>query len=246
MIKKTIIKIFLSSILFTCSCSNILPYKTVRIGIDPEFISCMIGNRQDLVHGYTVELFENIFSRSRYFIEYQNVSIINMSTRLSNDRVDLIVSCMPIDFLSLNNFEFSSPFLKLSDVFVTRKNSPKNIKGFKGKIIAINQNGNLLKLFSLYPDVMTTFYTSIGSVLQDIATFKVDGAIVPYLETLSYLSPSYKKELSIHDLDVTTNGLRAIAIKKKNIPIIRHINKRLLKMKKNGEIEKLQKKWSLQ
>ncbi len=246
MLKKIFLIISLSLLTVFPACSTIIPKKQLRIGIDPTFLSSPVGTKQGLVYAFTIELFEEIFKNSRYIPTYKELSYDNSLESLSGNITDLIISSLSEDIITDNTYDFSSMFLSLGDVLVTRADEPlANFKDLNGKIIAIQQWPNLISLFKNYPEVNLTYYTLIPEILENISNYTVDGAIIPYLSLTCHLSMEYKHLLKVNPNKLTDIGLRLLTLSGKNDGVIKTFNKQLGLLIQNGTFEMLLEKWNL-
>lgn len=246
MIKKITVFFLVLTLSVLSSCAKIIPSKKIKIGVDPTFFSSPVGNKQGLVYAFSMELFEEIFKPTRYDIIYQELSFDNTLQSLDELTSDLVISSIPILFETKLLYNFSSTFLSLGDIFVSRKNETSaNFKNYGGKIIAVSNNPEIISLFANYPTVKLTYYTFIPQVLENITNYSVDGAIIPYISLSSHLSPEYRRLLNIQTNKLTNTGLRLLSLKNKNNSIIKTFNKRLAILIDNGTFEKLLIKWNL-
>ncbi len=246
MVKKFFLLAALSLVTFFSACSNIIPKKQLRIGIDPTFLSSPVGTKQDLIYAFTIELFEEIFKNSRYIPTYKQLSFDNTLDSLADNLTDAIISSLSEDIITDSTYDFSSMFLSLGDVLVTRADEPlANFKDLNGKIIAIQQWPNLISLFKNYPEVNLTYYTFIPEVLESISNYTVDGAIIPYLSLTCHLSMEYKHLLKVNPNKLTDIGLRLLTLSGKNDAVIKTFNKQLFLLIQNGTFEMLLEKWNL-
>lgn len=235
---------FIVLILFV-SCSKIIPNRKVRIGVDPTFFSSPVGNKQGVVYAFSMELLSEVFDPTRYDIIYKELSFDNTLDSLNDGDSDLVISSLPIIYETSKLYTFSSTFLSLGDVFVTRKNEKADFSFYNGKIIAIRNNPEIVSLFANYPEVTLSYYSFIPAALEMIAGYTIDAAIIPYISLSSHLSSEYRNLLNIQTNRLTDKGLRLISVKNKNKGIIRTFNKRLASLIDNGSFENLLIKWNL-
>jgi ABC-type amino acid transport substrate-binding protein len=231
--------------LCTLSCSGFIPKKKVKIGIDSSFTESPVGTKQADVYAFTNELLEIIFFDTRYEIVYRDLSWDSMIFELDNHTSDLIVSSIPELFESEKAYSFSAMFLSLGDIFVTRKNMPEaNFNDFSGKIIAIQESAPLSS-FEPYPKINITYYQSIPEALKELASYKIDGALIPYISLASFLSEQYRYLLKFSNNKYTDTGLHLLSLKNAQQDVIKTFNRRLANLIEDGTFEKLLIKWRL-
>jgi len=246
MLKKCFLIVILSLVSVFTGCSAITAKQQLRIGIDPTFLSSPVGTKQNLVYAFTIELFAEIFKNSRYTPTYKELSFDNGLESLSSHSTDVIISSLSEDIITDSTYNFSSTFLSLGEVLVTRADEPlTTFNDLNGKIIAIQRWPNLISLFKNYPDVNLTYYTFIPDVLENISNYTIDGAIIPYLSLASHLSMEYRHLLKVHPKKLTELGLRLLTLSGKNEAVIQTFNNQLALMIKNGTVETLLEKWNL-
>jgi ABC-type amino acid transport substrate-binding protein len=228
------------------SCSSWVPKKVVTIGIDPAFFSSPVGNKQGLVYAYVVELFEEIFTKTRYKVQFVELSFDNLLENVDDGSVDCIITSLLPSITTQKYYNFSDMFISLGDVFVTRSDMPFNLKKFSGKIIAVQQHPNIIPLFADYPAVNLTYYSQIPETLVKITNYSVDGALVPYLSLASTLSTEYKYFLKVDTSKFYTDtGLRLLTLKnsRRYRTLIPSFNKHLKTL--SSHRDQLLSKWNL-
>ena len=230
------------------SCSQVsLPTKQVRIGIDADFINAPVGHKSAAVNAFTNELLEEVFKPTRYQIIYVALSFDNMEQNLETGNSALIVSSKDKLYLAKKEFSFSSMFLSLGDVFVTRRSiQAKSFSAFEGKIISLPAGSDLASFFAPFPNIQLNFYISIPQTLEDLVSGKTDGAMIPYLELASAFGVEYERLLKVTREKYTTKGLRLLSLKGKNQDVLQTFNKRLATMMDDGSLDALLQKWNLQ
>ena len=228
------------------ACSTWTPKRVISIGIDPTFVMSPIGNKQASVYAFTNELLEVIFQNTPFNIRYVTLSYDNMVDHVDNCKVDFIVSSLSQTLENREQFNYTSMFLSLGDVFVTRLGaSSLDYRNFTGKLIAIEDEPFLLTLFSGYPMINLTYYNYIPQALEDIVTMKIDGAIIPYILLSSHLSPEYRSLLKINPTKLTSRGLYLLSLNDRCNVVKQTFNKKLARLIDTGAYEKLLEKWGL-
>lgn len=246
MFKKRFYTYFICIFLSLISCSSLTRGKVITIGIDPSFELAPVGNRNGPVHAFCVELIEKAFKQTPYSVNYVTLSFTNKERSLHNGECDIIVSSITPNFDTNTMYSFSSTFLPLGDVFVSRVNERMNIKDYAGKIIAVPNNPKIISLFANYPMINLTFYqTNTVHVLESIANYTVDGAIVPLLYLSSHFSKEYMRLLQVHPRIMTNTALRLISKKNTHIRALKTFNEQVALMKQSGNLKRLYKKWQL-
>ncbi|MCH9811237.1 transporter substrate-binding domain-containing protein [bacterium] len=240
-------QVLIISLLLLSSCSQItLPSKQVRIGIDADFIEAPVGHKSAAVNAFTNELLEVIFKPTRYQIIYIPLSFDNMEQNLETKNTALIVSSKEMLYLAKKEFSFSSMFLSLGDVFITRRTMQvTSFSDFEGKIISLPTRSELIPYFAPFKDLQLNFYTSIPQTLENLVSGRADGAMIPYLELSSNFGVEYQRLLKVSKERYTDRGLRLLSLKGKNMAVLRTFNKRLAAMKDDGSYDALLKKWNL-
>ena len=241
MIRKLLLLVF--ALLF--SCSSMIPSKKVKIGIDPTFFSSPVGHKHALVYAFTIELLSEIFKPTKFNIIFGELNFDNTLDSLNENKSDLIISSLPVRYETCKLYNFSNTLLCLGDVFVSRKSESLDFSSYRGKIIAIESNPEIVALFANYSDITLSYYSYIPEVLEMIANYTVDGAIIPALSLSSHLSIEHRRLLNIGTKQLTETGLKLLSLKNKNSGIINIFNKRLALLIKNGRYQKLLKKWNL-
>jgi polar amino acid transport system substrate-binding protein len=238
-------KLFLSCLLILLAgCgSNQKPYE---IGIDPSWVPLNFEERQNAILGFSHELFLSIATEKNLPLSLLTVNWDSLFEGLKKDRYQGILSSLyPYNF-NKDLYSFSEPFLQIGPVIVTQKGSElHSLKDFDSKTVAVIINSPEVLLLEKYPSILIRPYESIPLALNALASGAVEAALLPILQTSSYVQNLYYRSLQIASAPLTDEGLFLLTLKDKHPKLIKEFNQALSRMKKNGEYQKLLDKWNL-
>lgn len=215
-----------------------------RIGIDPLFFPQDFKRQTINVFAFSSELLQEISKVQNLRVTRINRSWDNLIEGLCEERYDAILSTLPPSLINRTNFTFSEPYLKTGPVLVVPKTDKKiTIEDLSRRILAIEQSDPLLQLMSNYPDVRIVFYNQIPVVLEDVATGRIDGALVPTIPANAFVKDLFGQRLSITTDPLTSEGLRLVTLRDDNQFLLKQFNEGLDKLIRDGTYDKLLDKW---
>jgi len=165
---------------------------------------------------------------------------------LYEKKYEAVLSSMRPFLFNKSRFDFSMPYLLIGPVLVVRSGSNiKSLKECSGKEIAVDPNGSGLNEVQKHPEIIIRNYTSIAEGLQAIANGAVDGALIPIIPAISFITDIYHGKLKIVTPPLTDEGLRLLTLHGKNEKLIKIFDSGLEKLKSSGRYNQIAKKWGL-
>ncbi len=232
-------------LLFTASCALHHPLKEVSIGIDPSWFPLQIPQRRGNVMAFSIELLKEIGRLENLSFTKVRMNWDNLTWGLHNKKYTAILSSMSPYPFKQQTFAFSESYLPTGPVLLVATTFPfHGIEALDGTEIATLPGTGGELLLEKSPSILIRPYDSIPEALNAVATGVIDGAIVNVLTAAAYCSNLYQGKLKIATSPLNDDGLRCIALREQQ-EIIDAFNRGLDKLKKNGTLLKLQKKWQL-
>jgi len=179
-------------------------------------------------------------------IDLQGVTAKTRGPLLDNGEIDLVIATFTITDERKKSYNFSDPYFIDGVALMVKKDSGyKSLKDLNGKTIGVAQSSTSRKAvedeaakigvkvnfleFNTYPEIKAALDSG------RVDCFSVDSSILMgYLDKTTILLPDRFSPQSY-----------GIASKKDNVGLATLVNDTINKMKKNGRIDRLLKKWSL-
>lgn len=262
--KRAIVLILL---IFTASCSQTPMFKKVkyRVGVDPSFFPCELGQQRTNVFCFTREVFEKIAERNGVDIEVVELSWDDLFYEMALGRVDAVISAAPQTVMNTNKYCFSHPLLRTGPVLVVPINSTANgLNSLKDMVVSIPRGNQEVEIIANHPQTEFIFYNQYTSALELVVLGNTQGTLIPMIPAARFVQDLFHDSLKIVTLPLTTEGLRLLTpmntkqmaiedhksevdpmIKSRREEIIPMFNDSLTAMLDNGEYHTLLNKWTL-
>ena len=220
--------------------------KTYRIGIDPSWYPVPLQGKEANGYAFANELLFQISKEEGVHFEKVATSWDNLVYRLKENHYEGLLSSMTPRVFLERTYTFSEPFLHIGPVLVVRSGEKvSSLKHMKGKEVAVDSLSNEAVLLEHYPGSIVQYYTSIPDGFDDVIAGIYDGVLVNYLEATSYVRDLYYGKVTIATPPLNDAGIRRLTLNGENTELVKVFNHGLEKLRSNGKLEKLLKKWEL-
>ena len=207
--------------------------KVLRVGTNPTFapFEFQAKGSNDLT-GFDIDLAKALGKQMGYKVELVNLGFDGLIPALSTGNIDLAVSGMSITEERKNAVDFCDPYYT-SGLIVLVRPDETNIKGINdlvGKRIGAQ--------------IGTTGATKASSVKgADVKQYNNKGvdAVINDQPVVAYYLVNGGKGKMVGD--IMEAEYYGIAAKKGNKALVKQVNEALAALKKNGEYDKIYKKW---
>ncbi|KXZ21467.1 ABC transporter substrate-binding protein [Bacillus nakamurai] len=200
----------------------------------------------DKIVGFDVDLAKALGKKTGYDVEVQDMDFNSLITALKSKQVDMILSGMTPTPERKKQVDFSDIYYTANNMIVTKKGSSiKSLKDLKGKTVGVQlgsiQEEKGKQLSSKYGFQLED-RNRISDLTEEIKSGRFDAAIIEDIVAQGYFSSNNDLQgFASEDAKSDESG-SAIAFRKDS-DVTAKFNKALKEMEKNGDIEKLKKKW---
>lgn len=216
----------------------------VRVATDatwPPFES--VDEQTKQIVGFDIDLMNAIAKAGGFEVEFINVPWDSLLAGMAQCQYDAAISAMTITEERKQSFAFSDPYfaagqivaVQIGNTDITGKDS------LSGKRVGV-QNGTTGDIeVQKIPNVARTPYDDIALAFQDLMNGQVDAVVADNPLVLGYVGQNADKLKVVGE--VFTDEYYGVAVCKTNTDLLNKINKGLAKVKADGLIEELTKKW---
>lgn len=247
--KLTKLFLFLTGLvsLLLCGCTSIVGEKTYTVGVDASFFPLPLEGQAGRVFAFSNELLQEIAKVEKIKLVRTGMSWDNLLDCLTGNKCSAILSSLPPNIMNQSKYSFSEPYLKAGVVLVVRKsNQGQTLSDFAGKTIAVAKTDTEIDLMSRFPKVNTIFFDSIPVTLENVASGRYAGCLIPILLAGPYTKDLFQNTLTIsHKEPLTNEALRLVTLKNRDPKLIETFNRGLNKLKASGKYESLLEKWAI-
>jgi len=235
---------FLLGSAYFASCSS--AKKTYKIAIDPSWFPLELYNKEPYVLAFSQELVHYIGQKHKVHIETVALSWDNLLEALAKKQVHGVFTSMEPYIFNQEKYQFSKNYLSTGPVLVVKiRDQASDHDLFQDKEIAALSDEDRQVLLDEYPHALVRSYDSSMKALLDLVDGNLDAVLMNYLEAHGFVNDIYHGLLKIISPPFTNRGLKLISLHGENHKLIALFNDGLQSMQKNGDYDKLLKKWRL-
>lgn len=194
--------------------------------------------------GFDIDLTKYIAKELGYELEVKDIDFANLITALDTGKVDFVAAAMNPTEDRKKNVDFTEVYYTANHMLVYKKEAKiETVEALKGKKVGVQlgstqeEKANELKEST---DFAIETRNRIPEIVQELLIGRVDAAIIEDTVAKNYLDKN--KDLTGFTIDSGDENGYAIALPK-NSDLVDDFNKVIQKMKENGELDKIIKKW---
>ena len=236
--------LFFSLVFMLAACGS--GGKTYRVGMDPSWYPIDLQGKEANVYAFANELLVAIGREEGIFFECVTTGWDNLIFGLKEKHYDGMLSPMtPRTFLE-RTYTFSDPILHIGPVLIVKDGVKVSALGqMNGREVAVDTLSSEAVLLERFPGVIVQYYYSIPDGLDDVIAGIYDGVLVNYIQATSYVRDLYFGKVKIATPPLNDAGIRLLTLNGDNTELVEVFNRGLDKLRSNGKLEKLLKKWEL-
>lgn len=246
MVRRFLHLLLLLCVLFACSCNSKNGKSGYEIGIDPSWYPQQVAGQEKNILAFSIELLVEIAKREHLQLSIRHLNWNDLIQNLNEKKVDAVLTSLPRYNFNLKAYSFSNPYLMTGPVLIVPIDSKiKNLKMLQGKEIAAPSGSSAALLLESTPGILLRKVDSVAEALAYLLDQQYEAAAVDAIPAQDYLRNFYSGTLKIVSPPLDEEGLRLITLHNAYPKLIQKFNQGLAAFKKNGEYEKLLKKWGL-
>jgi polar amino acid transport system substrate-binding protein len=202
------------------------------------------GGEQKIV-GFDIDIANYIAKELGFELKIQESDFNGLIPALQANRADFVMAGMTPTEERKKNVDFSIIYYQAQDTIVALKGSnltkPENLAGKKvGVQLGSIQEGNAKKIAQKVQSVQVQSLNKVPELIQEIKSKRIDAAIIENTVAEGFVAANPDLEFNV----IPNEGESGSAIAfPKNSPRVEAFNRILTEMKKNGELDRLAKKW---
>jgi His/Glu/Gln/Arg/opine family amino acid ABC transporter permease subunit len=211
----------------------------ITVGLSADYPPFEFKQGEDIV-GFDVDLAKAIGEEIGVSIKIQDMSFASLLSALKQNDVDVIISSVTSTQERKKSFDFSIPYHFDELAILHHENQPISEQNLNGKTIAC-QMGSAMHTW------LTEHTTKTKIVPMDVATQMaealkaghVDGVLIDAIQAREFIKNS--KNLAFSVIGRSKEGCSVMT--RKGSPLVTKINAAITKLKQNGTLDNLHKKW---
>ena len=229
--------------------SQIEKKKTVVIGLDDSFVPMGFETKSGKLVGYDIDLAKAVFKLYGIKVDFQTIDWSMKETELRNGTIDLIWNGYSETPERAKKVAFSNPYLKNRQGLVVKKSSGiKNFAGMKNKELGLQTGSTAETWYESNQKILkaksTVLYDTIPNEFLDLNAGRIQGILLDEVYA-NYYIPKQKNSSAYRIIQ--NNKVPAdyfvVGMRKGDKTLRKKINEAFVKLKKNGELARINKKW---
>lgn len=229
--------------LVLASCSGTSSSTKVRVATDatwPPFES--VNDQTKQIEGFDIDLFKAIAEKEGLQLEFVNVAFDPLLAGMAQGTYDAAISSITITEDRKKDMLFSDPYYAAGQIVVVRKDNTSitGANGLTGNVGAQIGTTGAMEVEKIKAATLKT-YDDIGLAFQDLMNGQINAVVSDNWLALGYVAknPNSLKTAG----DMFTSESYGIAVAKNKTDLLAKINSGLAKVKSEGLIQTLSKKW---
>lgn len=220
--------------------------KVLRFGTEPTFAPFEFqqeGSKE--FTGFDMDLVRAIGKKMGVKVEIVNIGFDGLIPALNAGNIDAIASGMSITAERAKNVEFSVPYYKSGLAVMVKKDNTeiKGIADLKGKKIAVQIGTTGAMEAHKIPNAVVVEFNNNTEASLELKNGGADAVINDLPVVAYYLRQGNAGEYAKIVGNTVSAEDYGIAVKKSNTKLAEDINKAIAALKKDGEYDKIYKKW---
>lgn len=226
--------------------------KSITIGLDDTFVPMGFRDSTGKLVGFDIDLAEEVFRPLGIKIKWQTIDWSMKETELNTGNIDALWNGYTATPERAKQVAFSKPYHQVTQVVVTlKKNNINTFSEMQGKVLGdqnassgdteFNQKPNILKKY--VKNNKAVGYDTFDKAFNDLNAGRIDGLLIDEDYARYYAS----HQANPSDYQIVTGGFAqtddVVGLRKGDVGLKRAVDKELTKLKQNGKLQELEKKW---
>lgn len=219
--------------------------KVLKVATSPDFAPFAFTEEKSKEYvGFEMDLIKAIAKQMGMTAQISNISFDGLIPALLANNVDLAISGVTITPERQQKVDFSQAYYRsgLSIMVRADNNEIKNFKDLAGKKVAVQIGTSSATEAKKIPNAAVREFNLVPEVVMELQNKGVDAVINDLPVNQYFLTTTKTKDVKLVG-DLLSTEDYGIMVNKGNKKLLDQINKAMDELKKNGEYDKIYKKW---
>ena len=236
-------KFFFLWLFFLTSCSS--NQDVWKIAASDNLLQGQKRDENPYLIGFLQEALLEVSKKNGVAIELIDYPQEDFRETLRTNKVDGVFSFKEKNPVSERRYLFSAPILDLGVYFVVANSSLLRNEDFNGKVVGLVEDKYLAPLLSKYPNVITRTCKSYAEAFTSLEKNEIEAVVAQKILASQFINEFYLGKMEISSKPLLKNTLTMQVLHGKGAHFLEKIDRTFSDLKKEGTLEKLEKKWSL-
>jgi polar amino acid transport system substrate-binding protein len=220
--------------------------KTLIIGVDDTFAPMGFRDENNNLVGFDIDYAKAAAKKMGVTVKFQPIDWSTKEAELSSGRIDLIWNGYTITPERKKKVLFTKPYLKNSQVIVTRANSNINkLSDLAGKTVGLQSESSAADALNSNPiksKIKTvTEYKTNDLALDDLKNGRLDAVVIDEV-VINYYMSKQKNTYKVLNESLAPEEY-GVGVRKGNTALLNKLQKALDEMNQDGTAAKISEKW---
>ncbi|UXR69226.1 MULTISPECIES: amino acid ABC transporter substrate-binding protein [unclassified Staphylococcus] len=218
--------------------------KKIVVGTEGTYAPFTFHDKNDKLTGYDVEVTKAVAKEMGYEVEFKETQWDSMFAGLDAGRFDVVANQVGINDERKAKYKFSDPYTYSNGVLVVAEdnNDIKSFDDVKDRKLAQTLTSNYGKLAESKGAEITKV-DGFNQAMDLLQSNRVEGTFNDNISYLDYKKQKPNAKIKAIEGDAEQSQSAFAFSKKTDDKVVEDFNKGLKKLKDNGELEKISKKW---
>lgn len=245
---------FLASMLavFTLTCTTVVSAQSIKVGTTPSsspfgFLDTKSGN----VDGLMIDIIKAATAAAGMKAEFEVMPFASLIPSLTTKRVDIVSAGMFITPVRKEVVDFTQPVFRFGEGLVGSKKDKTaytSLDDMKGKKVGVAMGTATADMLQKKADVFAEIklYETSVEMFTDVNNGRVDLAVIDFpIAVTAEKAGNYLNLQVIRSYKTAAPGDVGIAVRKGDANTLNKLNAAITKMKADGTLDGIYKKWGL-
>lgn len=216
--------------------------KKLIVGTEPYYFPMEFLDEAGNLQGFDIDLVKELGKYLRTEIEFKILTWEELFVALEKEKIDMVVASVSITPERMKLFTFSDPYFNAGQVVVIRKEDDfKSLEDLKEKKLGAQKDTTseieAQKITS--PELVISFENN-EIAKEALIEKQIDGLVIDLPAAQGLVNKNENLKILSSPF---TQEFYGIVFKKENLELAERVNKALAKMKEDGKLEEIQRKW---
>jgi polar amino acid transport system substrate-binding protein len=206
----------------------------------------LYGTEQSIA-GFTADLLFEIAQTAKIKIRLVKVEPNLFKDLLQSEKIDAILTEMPVDSVSEQFYEFATPYFITGTVIVVPMKSPyTKADDLKNVQVGYDRGEGVDIVLKAKPSWLLKPYDNPSTMMEDLQTGQLDAVVMHLINALRINKSYFKSKIRILSPPLETQTVRLAVQKGHNHELIRLFNKGVQEYIKSGKYKELLDYWGIE
>lgn len=226
--------------------------ETVKVGSTPTGVPfTFLNTKTNKIEGAMVDMAHAVGKEAGFTVQIEAMPFSALIGSLTSKRIEMISAAMFITDKRKQVIDFSQPIYQYGEGLMINKDAPKrkytSLQDLKGLVVGVQVGTAFVDPLKKVDGIKEVkLYDGSADMIRDLNAGRIQAGILDYPIAAYILSQGKNPNVTLDkSYKPTVVGSIGMATNKGNTELMSRINKAINKLKADGSVDKIFKKWGL-